>query len=164
MSYTLSPFEVVRVNCELFRETDENVESAWNSPSNRLPLHGFLPESVTDVDLKRLLITNILSYMFINVQELLGIYITDIQLDNQAFIDGVFLTRKSNSGRRRFKIVRHFKIYDHISCRPTNNYITITAKINEDPGPWIVSVVIDICKVENGVEYLLDSDNRPEKS
>lgn len=160
MSYTLSPFEVVRVNCELFRETDESVEAAWNSESNRMPLHGFLAESVTDIDLKRLLTTNILTYMFINVQKLLGIYITDVQLDNETFIDGVFLTRQSKSGRRRFKIVRHFKIYDHVSCRPTNHYITITAKVLESPGPWVVSVVIDICKVVNGVEYLLDSENR----
>ena len=156
MSYTLSPFEVVRVNCELFRETDEDIETAWNSEGQRMPLHGFLAESVTDIDLKRLFTTHVLSYMFINVQKLLGIYITDIQLDNETFVDGVFLTRQSRSGRRRFTIIRHFKIYDHVSCRPTNHYITITAKVNEDPGPWIVSVRIDLSKVENGVEFIVD--------
>jgi hypothetical protein len=164
MSYTLSPYEVVRVNCEMFRGTNEDIESSWNSPSNRIALHGFLAESVKDVDLKRLFLTNFLSYMFINIQQLLGIFISDIQLDNETFIDGVFLTRQSNTGRRRFKIIRHFRIYDHVSCRPTSHYITVTAKVNEDPGPWVVSIVIDMCKVENGVEYLINSDNRFPKS
>lgn len=125
MSYTLSPYEVVRVNYGMFRKTDKSVEEAWTSPANRMQLHGFTPESATDVDLKRLFTTNVISYIFINIQNLLGIFTTDTQLASETFCDRGFLTRQSRSSRRCFKILRHFKIYDQVTCRPTDHYLPI---------------------------------------
>ena len=117
MCYRLSTFELVRVNCEMFRESDEKVLEAWNFPSMRMDFHGFTAESVTDIDLKRMFTTNILNYMFINIQRLLGMFVTDTNLSKASFVDGVFLTRDSSSNRRRFKIVKTFRIYNDRSCR-----------------------------------------------
>jgi len=160
MCYRLSTFEVVRVNCEMFRESDSSVNEAWKSPHLRMNFHGFLADSVNDVDLKRLFTTNILNYMFINIQRLFGMFVTDTNLSEDSFIDGVFLTKDSDSNKRKFKIKKTFRIYNEITCRSTNHYLIVTANVHEYPGPWIVSVKIDMCKIEDGVEYLVESSNR----
>lgn len=160
MCYRLSQFEVLRVNCEMFRESDKSVNEAFEDANMRMNFHGFMADSVKDVDMKRLFTTNILNYMFINIQRLLGMYITDTNLSEDSFVDGVFLTRDSSSNRRRFRIKKTFRIYNQKTCRATNHYLVVTAVVHEDPGPWIVSVTIDMCKIENGVEYLVESSNR----
>lgn len=158
MCYRLSTFEVVRVNCEMFRETDQAVLDAWNNPAMRLDLHGFMADSVEDIDMKRLFTSNILNYMYINIQRLLEMFVTDTSLCT--FVDGVFLTRDSSSNRRRFKIVKTFQVYNQKTCRATNHYLTVTATVHEDPEPWIVAVRIDMSMMEDGVEYLVESSNR----
>lgn len=160
MCYRLSTFEVVRVNCEMFRESDNSVLQAWNNPDMRMNFHGFMADSVKDVHLKRLFTTNILNYMFIHVQRLLGMFVTDTNLSEDTFINGVFLTRDSDCNRREFRILKTFRIYNDRTCRATNHYLTVTATVHEDPEPWIVAVKIDMCKIENGKEYLVDSINR----
>lgn len=158
MCYKLSNFEVVRINCEMFRETDDSVREAWENPHMRMPLYGFDAESVFDVNLKRLFTSNILNYMYINIQGLLDLFLTDTNLDE--FKDGVYLTRKSETKRRRFEIVKKFRIADQGSCKATNFYLKVIAKVHEDPGPWIVAVTIDMCELCNGREILVESTNR----
>jgi len=160
MCYRLSQFEVVRVNCEMFRESDEDVLRAWESPQMRMNFHGFMAESIQDVDLKRIFTTNILNYMFINVQRLLGMFVTDTNLSEDSFIDGVFLTKDSSNNKRHFRIKKTFRIYDQYTCRATNHYLVVTANVHEYPGPWIISVKIDMVKIENGIEYFVESTNR----
>lgn len=160
MCYKLSAFEVVRVNCEMFRETDDSVKEAWENPYMRMPLHGFDAESVVDVNMKRLFTSNILNYMYMNIQGLLDLFLTDTNLDQFTYLDGVYLTRKSESKRRRFAIVKKFRIYDEVSCRATNHYIKVTADVHEYPGPWIVAVTVDMCEFRGGREFLVESTNR----
>lgn len=160
MCYKLSNFEVVRVNCEMFRETDDSVLQAWEDPHMRMPLHGFNADSVSDVNMKRLFTSNILNYMYMNIQGLLDMFLTDTNLDQFTYLDGVYLTRKSESKRRRFAIVKKFRIYDEVSCRATDHYIKVTAEVHEHPGPWIVAVTIDMCEFSGGREIFVQSTNR----
>lgn len=161
MCYRLSNFEVVRVNCEMFRETDDSVREAWEDTKMRMPLYGFAAESVVDVNLKRLFTSNILNYMYMNVQGLLDMFLTDTNLcDFGREKDGVYLTRDSASSARRFEIRKKFRIYDQDSCRSTDHYLKVTAFVHEYPGPWIVAVVLDMCEFRGGVEVLVESTNR----
>ena len=161
MCYRLSPFEVVRVNCEMFRETDDSVNQAWEDTHMRLPLHGFSAESVVDVNLKRLFTSNILNFMYINIQGLLDMFLIDTSLCEFArYKDGVYLTRDSDSFGRRFDIIKKFRIYNQDTCRATDDYLKVTANVHEYPGPWIVAVKVDICQMHGGVEVLVESTNR----
>ena len=160
MCYKLSPFEVVRVNCEMFRETDESVLQAWGNETTRMSLFGFDAESVVDVNLKRLFTSNILNYMYMNIQGLLDLYLTDTNLDEFTYRDGVYLTRESSNHSRRFIIVKKFRIYDQETCRATNFYVKVTANVHEYPGPWVVAVTVDICEFTGGRELLVQSTNR----
>ena len=159
MCYRLSPFEVVRVNCEMFRETDDSVLQAWENQNMRMSLFGFEAESVVDVNLKRLFTSNILNYMYMNIQGLLDLPLTDTNLDEFTYRDGVYLTR-GEVGNRRFIIVKKFRIYDQETCRATTFYAKVTANVHEYPGPWIVAVTVDICEFRGGRELLVESTNR----
>lgn len=161
MCYRLSAFEVVRVNCEMFRETDDAVREAWQNTSMRMPLYGFEANSVSDVNLKRLFTSNILNYMYMNIQGLLDMFLTDTNLcEFGREKDGVYLTRDSSSNHRRFEIVKKFRIYDTDSCRATDHYLKVSAFVHEYPGPWIVSVIVDMCEFRGGREILVQSTNR----
>lgn len=160
MCYKLSAFEVVRVNCEMFRETDDSVFQAWENPRMRMPLYGFSADSVVDVNLKRLFTSNILNYMYMNIQGLLDMCLTDTNLSEFTYKDGVYLTRESNTKRRRFDILKKFRIYDQNTCRASHYYIKVTASVHEYPGPWIVAVTIDMCEFKEGREILVSSTNR----
>lgn len=161
MCYRLSAFEVVRVNCEMFRESDESVLQAWEDTHTRLPLYGFSADSVVDVNLKRLLTSNILNYMYMNIQGLLDMFLLDTNLcDVSGLEDGAYLKRDSYSHGRKFDIVKKFRIYDQDSCRATSNYLRVTASVDEYPGPWIVAVRVDMCRIRGGAEVLVESRNR----
>lgn len=161
MCYRLSNFEVVRVNCEMFRETDDSVRDAWENPSTRMSLYGFGADSVLDVNLKRLFTSNILNYMYMNIQGLLDMFLLDTNVFHIGKRkDGVYLTRDSTSNHRRFEIVKQFRIYDSLSCRATNHFMKVSAFVHEYPGPWIVSVIIDMCEFLGGREILVPSTNR----
>ncbi|CAM9105033.1 unnamed protein product [Sphacelaria rigidula] len=98
MCYRLSAFEVVRVNCEMFRETDESVLQAWEDAHTRMPLYGFSAEDVVDVNLKKTFTSNILNYMYMNVQGLLDMFLLDTNLcDVPGLKDGAYLKRDSYS-------------------------------------------------------------------
>lgn len=163
MCYRLSPFEVVRVNCEMFRETDDSVKEAWENVHMRMPLYGFSADSVVDVNMKRLFTSNILNYMYMNIQGLLDMFLIDTNLrEISRQKDGVYLTRDchSNLKNRRFEIIKKFRIYNEDSCRATDNYLKVTASVHEYPGPWIVAVKIDMCQIQGGIELLVNSTNR----
>lgn len=160
MCYNLSTFELVRLNCEMFRETDDSVNQAWENPNMRMPLYGFDPNSVIDVNLRRLFTSNILNYMYINIQLLLDMFLTDTSLSNFTYKDGVYLTKRSERSRRRFLILKKFRIYDGVTCRGTNFYMKVSAHVHEYPGPWIVAVTLDLCEFVDGKELLVESLNR----
>lgn len=160
MCYRLSPFEVVRVNCEVFRESDDSVMRAWEDTHTRMPLHGFSADSVVDVDLKRMFTSNILNYMYMNIQGLLDMSLLDTSLCAAGNKDGVYLKRGSASNGRKFDIVKRFRIYDQDSCRATDNFLRVTASVDEYPGPWIVAVRVDMCRIQGGTEVLVESCNR----
>lgn len=145
----------------MFRETDDSVKEAWEDSHMRLPLHGFSAESVVDVNLKRLFTSNILNFMYINIQGLLDLFLIDTNLREVAgYKDGVYLMRDSNPFGRRFNIIKKFRIYNQDTCRATCNYIKVTASVHEYPGPWIVAVKVDMCQMLGGVEVLVKSTNR----
>lgn len=165
MCYRLSPFEVVRVNCEMFRESDDAVLAAWEDTHMRMPLHGFSADSVVDVNLKRMFTSNILNYMYMNIQGLLDMFLLDSSLSEFASgtKDGAYLKggfEYSGWNGRRFDVVKRFRIYDQDSCRATDNYLRVTARVDEYPGPWIVAVVVDMCRIQGGKEVLVESSNR----
>ena len=145
----------------MFRETDDSVTEAFEDSHMRLPLHGFSAESVVDVNLKRLFTSNILNFMYMNIQGLLDLFLIDTNLHEVAgYKDGVYLTRDSDSSSRRFVIIKKFRIYNQDTCRATCNYLRVTANVHEYPGPWIVAVKVDMCQMQGGVEVLVKSTNR----
>ena len=163
MCYRLSPFELVRVNCEMFRETDDAVNEAWENVHMRMPLFGFSADSVVDVNMKRFFTSNILNYMYMNIQGLLDLFLVDTNLrEVTMYKDGVYLTRGSHSNlkNRRFEIVKKFRIYSEQDCRATPNYLKVTAIVHEYPGPWVVAVKIDMCQIQGGLEVFVNSTNR----
>jgi hypothetical protein len=157
MCYRLSPYEVVRVNCEMYCDSDDAVNDAWQDPGMRMPFHGFSESSVSDVRLRRFFTANVLNYMYLYIQELLDMTLVDTNLEDFAsYRDGVYLRRVDLSGRI-FDVIKKFRAYNPSTFRASAYYLKMTAKINEYPGPWIFSVKVELCVLREGRECLVDS-------
>lgn len=158
MCYRLSPYEVVRVNCEMYCDSDEAVNDAWQNAGMRMPLHGFSAESVVDVRLRRFFTTNVLNYMYLYIQGLLDMTLVDTNLEDfTPYRDGVYLRRTTDSNGRRFNVVKKFRAYNPSTFRASAYYLKVTAEIDEYPGPWIFSVKIELCVLREGREVFVDS-------
>lgn len=157
----LSAHDIVMINCELYRPSDQVVEELWSSSRKEpgsMQFHGFKGDSVDSVDLKRFLSTISLNYIFVKIQDLMGVSLMDTRHQEGLVGDdkrvGVFLTKDSAHNERRFVLVTRFQIYDTTTCTPTNRRITTTMQIHESPSPWVVACRVDVKTVED-----VDVDN-----
>ncbi len=155
-TYHLSAHDIVMVNCEIYRPSDEVVEELWcrKKETDSIHFHGFTRESISNVDLKRFFSTIYLNYMFVKIQDLMGVSLMGTchqgDVDEGGKASGVFVTGDSVHNGRRFIIVNRFQIYDTKTCTPTNRHITTTMNIHENPSPWAVACRVDTCTlVEN---------------
>jgi len=141
----LNAYDIVKLNCELFRPSDLLVGDAWDNSETLLPFNGFSRDSVTHIDLKRIFSLITFNYLFVKLQDSLGHFLMDNNKSmlNTNIKDGVFLSLRSITNSRQFIVIKHFHLYDDVTCKATSRYVTVTYQVREDPSPWIISCRFD---------------------
>jgi len=141
----LNAYEIVKLNCELSRPSDLLVEDAWDNSEALFPFNGFSRNSVKNIELKRIFSDITLNYLFVKLQDSIGKFVMD---SNKSILhtnlkDGVFLTLRSKTNTRQFTVIKHFHLYDNLTCRATSKYVTLTFQVREYPSPWITACRFD---------------------